>query len=271
MDMKLSKTLICLLLILAGVVSFFVIGARAGSVEAHTDRIAEIDDKISTVLKLTATSTVAAAGISSIPGDTATPIAEKIADFSEYFLLILCVLYTEKYLLTILGIGAFKIIIPVACLALCAAVWFNHQGLKSISYKLVAFALALYFAIPMGLSVSDKIYETYKESIDTTLVAADTMAADTSILTDAVENQSAFSSILNGVSETVSGLTDKAASLLKRYVESLAVLIVTTCVIPLLVVLFIVWMTKLLLGRDSAFAIPSPPAIGGRREHRRPE
>ena len=61
-----------------------------------------------TVLKLTASSTAASAGITAIPGDAGTPIAEKLADFSEYGILILCVLYAEKYLLSILGSGVFK-------------------------------------------------------------------------------------------------------------------------------------------------------------------
>ena len=40
--------------------------------------------------------------------------AEKISDFTEYFLVALCVLYAEKYLLPVLGLTFFKIMLPLA-------------------------------------------------------------------------------------------------------------------------------------------------------------
>lgn len=266
MDKNINKKLICIVLLLAAAISFFVFGSIAGSIDTHSQRISEIDNKVSTVLKLTATSTLASAGLSAIPGDTATPIAEKIADFSGYFLLILCILYTEKYLLTILGLGAFKILIPLACVLVCAAVLSGKEGFKTVGVKLAAFALALYFAIPLGLKVSDMIYGTYKDSIDTTITAAETLAEETTQLTDAVENESAFSSILTGITESVGNITNKAAGLVKNFIESTAVLIVTSCIIPLLVILFIVWITKLLLGKEANFL---PPSLPKQREHRK--
>ena len=99
MNNILSRTVICLALILFAVLSFFPLAARVSAPERYTEYTESIDAKTDTVLKLMAASTVTSAGISAIPGDTATPIAEKLADFSEYFLLILCVLYAEKYLL----------------------------------------------------------------------------------------------------------------------------------------------------------------------------
>ena len=92
MDQTMKKVLIAVLLVLIAVVSMLLVADWAMDPAAHSEIIASIDDKTATVLRLTATSTLASAGISAIPGDAATPIAEKLADFSEYFLLILCVL-----------------------------------------------------------------------------------------------------------------------------------------------------------------------------------
>ena len=132
MEHTMKKLLIAALLILLAVVSCLFLADKAMAPATHNKTIASIDDKTVTVLKLTATSTVASAAISAIPGDTATPIAEKLADFTEYFLLILCVLYSEKYLLTIMGAGTFRILIPLAC-ALCLAglFWNPKQGCRS--------------------------------------------------------------------------------------------------------------------------------------------
>ena len=83
MNNILSRTVICLALILFAVLSFFPLAARFSAPERYTEYTASIDAKTDTVLKLMAASTVTSAGISAIPGDTATPIAEKLADFSE--------------------------------------------------------------------------------------------------------------------------------------------------------------------------------------------
>ena len=77
----LKKILICVLLLLAAVISLLFLGDWAMKIETHDHTINSIDDKVDMVMKLTAASTVASAGISAIPGDTATPIAEKLADF----------------------------------------------------------------------------------------------------------------------------------------------------------------------------------------------
>ena len=54
---------------------------------------ASIDRKITTTLELAGASSAASLAVSAIPGDTATPVAEKLADFGSGFLLVLCVLY----------------------------------------------------------------------------------------------------------------------------------------------------------------------------------
>ncbi len=126
MEQNLKKALIAALLVLLAVVSFLFIADKASSVETHAGTLSALEDRTETVLKLSAASALASAGISAISGDTATPIAEKLSDFTEYFLLILCVLYTEKYLVTILGTAAFKILIPLG-LVLFGASLFQRE------------------------------------------------------------------------------------------------------------------------------------------------
>lgn len=89
------------------------------------------------MLELTAASTAASAAITLLPGDTATPIAEKLADLSGYFLIVLCAIFLEKYLLTITSYVSFTILIPAACAlgiaALfpksCAPCWGSSRGI----------------------------------------------------------------------------------------------------------------------------------------------
>ena len=56
--------------------------------------------------------------------------------------------------------------------------------------------------------------------------------------------------ILGKIKETTGSLTDRAAETLNRFVEAVAVMIVTSCVIPILVLLFFLWVIKQLTGVD---------------------
>ncbi len=114
MEKNLSKILVSLLLVLVSAVSFFLVSGLCDGSTVNNSLLTSIEDKTSTVMKLTSASAIASAGISAIPGDTATPIAEKLADLTGYFLIVLSVLYTEKALLTLLGLASFKILIPAA-------------------------------------------------------------------------------------------------------------------------------------------------------------
>ena len=250
MEKTMRKLLIAALLVLLAVVSALVIADWAMSPNTHTRDIASIDEKTATVLRLTAATTLSSAGISAIPGDAATPIAEKLADFTEYFLLILCVLYAEKFLISILGGGFFRILLPIA-LALCAgSLFWKPQLLRRLAGKLALIGLALYLVIPFSLRVSDAIYNAYQSTLDSTISAAEELNGETSQLAEAGEDKGLLASVLDRISETAESLGRKAANILNRFIEALAVMIVTSCVIPILVLLFFLWVIKQLTGLD---------------------
>lgn len=263
----LKKVFICVLLLLAAVISLLYLGDWAMKIDTHSHTIDSIDEKVDMVMKLTAASTVASAGITAIPGDTATPIAEKLADFTQYFLLIMCVLYAEKYSLTIIGLATFKILIPLACVFMGISLFSESALWRRLSAKFAVFGLAIFLIIPASIRVSDMIYATFDESINNTISSAEQIADDTVELTDAGENSGLIQSILSGISETASSLTEKAANTLNRFVETLAIMIVTSCIIPLLVVIFFVWLAKIITGVNFAADLMAPG--GFRRFYRR--
>lgn len=264
---KISRIIIAVLLVVVALVSYFVVAPWASSDETHAETVAAIEKNIETVMKLTATSTIASAGMSAIPGDTATPIADKLADFTEYFLLILCVLYSEKYLLTIIGAGVFKIVIPLACTLAVAAFAWRPGLLNRLAFKLALFGIAMYIVIPMSIKVSDLIYTSYESSIQATIAEAESLTEKTDALEGSNEkDESLIASILGRFSETADSLKDKAANILSRFVETLAVLIVTSCIIPILVLLFFIWLVRLVTGYE--IAVPFP---GHRHGPRKPE
>lgn len=256
MKMDLKKVLIAVMLLFAAVLSFFPVADKMTTPETYGKITASIDEKTETVLKLTAASTLASAGISAIPGDTATPIAEKLADFTEYFLLILSVLYAEKYLLTVIGAAAFRVLLPLSCgLAMVGQFW-KTKVLGRLAVKFAIFALILTVMVPMSIGVSDMIYDSYRNSLDQTITEAEDFSEDTAPLSEAGENKGLLASALERLSESVSGLSDRAAKLLNRFVQSLAILIVTSCVMPVLSLIFFLWIIKTLTGWELPASLP---------------
>lgn len=260
---SLKIILITVACILIAALSFFYLAGILSSPETYSGILRSIDDKVQTVLKLTASSTAASAGITAIPGDAGTPIAEKLADFSEYGILILCVLYAEKYLLSILGSGVFKFIIPIACVLYPLGFFRDLEGIKPILKKIAIVSLALYFVIPLSVHISDRIYDTYQASIDTTITAAEDLAEDATLAGSTAEDQNAIQRIWGYLSESASSFAERGAEILNRFIESLAVMIVTSCVIPLLVLFFSLWIINQVFG----FSIPAPSRRPRLRPH----
>ena len=175
-----KKAALAALLVLAALLSVFAVGKRASDPAYHQASIDALAEKQETVLELTAASTAASAAITLLPGDTATPIAEKLADLSGYFLIVLCAIFLEKYLLTITSYVSFTILIPAAC-ALGIAALFSEKlraALGKLAWHLLLFALAIAFAIPAGVKVSSMIEDTYRASIEETIANAEQTTED---------------------------------------------------------------------------------------------
>ena len=277
MEKKYTKIMLVVLPLVIALLSFFVVARYASSPEFNKKTIQSLDDKKTTVMELTAASTVASAAISLIPGDGGTPIAEKLADLSSYFLVVICAIYLEKYLVTITGYAAFSILIPLGCVLFSAYFLWNRDAFRVLAEKLLLFGLAVYLVIPASVKVADLIDETYQSSIESTIDSAKQATSEIESETDTEENTTGssddtkstgstvkkglLSGIVSKVEETVSGAAKNVENVLNRFIEALAVMLVTSCLIPILVLVFFVWLVKMILGVD--LDLHGPKRIGG--------
>ena len=267
---KQKKILFALIPIVIGLLSFFVIARFTSSTEFNAKTIQSLDDKKTTVMELAAASTAASAAITLIPGDVGTPIANKLADLSSYFLIVLCAIYLEKYLVTITGYAAFKILVPIACVFFSGYLLWRKEILRVVAQKFLLFGLAVYLVIPASVKVADMIETTYASSIESTIETAkqttDEIESETGESgqvddkssneksqsdsdSDSKENAGGFfSGLFNKVQEGVSTATANVENVLNNFIEALAILLVTSCLIPILVLIFFVWLVKMLLG-----------------------
>lgn len=267
---KQKKILFALIPIVIALLSFFVIARFTSSTEFNAKTIQSLDDKKTTVMELAAASTAASAAITLIPGDVGMPIANKLADLSSYFLIVFSAIYLEKYLVTITGYAAFKILVPIACVFFSGYLLWRKEILRVVAQKFLLFGLAVYLVIPASVKVADMIETTYASSIESTIETAkqttDEIESETGESgqvddkssneksqsdsdSDSKENAGGFfSGLFNKVQEGVSTATANVENVLNNFIEALAILLVTSCLIPILVLIFFVWLVKMLLG-----------------------
>lgn len=283
-------------LLLVAILSITVVGKYVSAPENHQKTIASLDEKKQTVMELTAASTVTSALITLLPGDTATPIAEKMADVSGYLLVVLCAIYLEKYLVTITGYVAFTYLIPIACGLWMLNLIFANATVRKLAAKLAVFGLAISLVVPASVKISDLIGDTYQAQIEATIedakntqnilensgVVDDTNATETTgtgtteasgTVTGNVQekennNSGSVSNIFDWAKDAISGAKDSVANVvenvtvsteelvqkvensLNHFIEAVAVMIITSCVIPMLVLLLFFWMVKIVLDVD---------------------
>lgn len=240
-------------LLVIAIISHAAVADYVSSPETHVETLRALEEKRDTVMSLTAAATGVSVAITMIPGDAATPIAEKLADLSTCFLFILSAIYLEKYLVTITGYVAFKALIPLACVLCAYGVLFQKHVAKQIAAKIAVFGIAIILVIPASVTVSNLIEETYQSSIQSTIDLAlettEEIEADEELgEAKQEEEKGLFSELLSKVTETVSLATDKVEKVLNHYMEAMAVLMVTSCAIPILVLVFFVWLVKIVLG-----------------------
>ena len=94
-----TKSIIAAVLLVAGLVSAFAISRWQSSPDTHAASIQYLDEKQETVMKLTAASTAASVAVSALPGDTGDAVSQKLMDLNSKFLIVLCAVMLEKYLL----------------------------------------------------------------------------------------------------------------------------------------------------------------------------
>lgn len=256
-EWNIKQIAIVALLLAAGLLSFFVVGSVTSSPSFHAESIADLEEKQSTAMGLAGATAAASTAVSLIPGDGASPIAEKLADLSAAFLAVLCAILLEKYLLTVTCYVAFHFLVPALCALLIAYMFLGREGLRTLAVKLAIFSVALVLAIPASVQLSKVIEDTYQTSIqaaiDSAQEAADAVedaAADAEETDAGAEEGGFFSGLLDTVTGSIAGVassvTEKLGGMLNRFMEALAVMLVTTCLIPILVFVFFLWLVKLL-------------------------
>ena len=263
---KLQIGFIVALVVLA-LLSGFVARPHFADTKTWDSTIEVIDQKKGNVLALTTSCVALSAGITALPGDTGTPVAEQLAQLSGNLGIVLAVLYLEKYLLTILWSVGLGILIPFALVLFAVSLgihgrWSTSAVLRRVATRVLVVAVIGMALVPASVWVSQKVDETYRVSIEQAQQkAADAADSDSSKAskkkTESTESKNVLEQLADGASGLVTSvtsgakqMTDEIVQQVTDLIEGVIVMIVTSCVIPLLVLAAFLWLGHVLLGID---------------------
>lgn len=238
--MNYKKAMIVALLVLLAAFSITIIAPRAADPKNHKHSIEQTEDKISSVMTLSGGAAATSATLSLLPGDMCTPLADQLAELAKYFLLILSALYLEKFLISLSGYITFSCLIPLACLLVCIAVLAGKKNLARTAAKIAIIGIIIFMIVPASVMLSDKVYQTQAATVNETIEEYNALE---------IEGDSG-GGFFNELTSITTDTIDNITSFLDNLLESLAVMIVTACVIPLLVFFFLIWLVKVIFSAN---------------------
>ena len=143
---------------------------------------------------------------------------------------------------------SFVYIIPFACSLYILSVLSGKAIFKVFASKLMILGLAVVLVIPLSTHFTEKVCEDYLVYVDETISEANDGAEKVNgVMTSGDEGATVFEKLTDAFKTAVQGISDLLTyfeNVLKRCVNSIAIMIVTTFVMPMIVLLLFRWLLK---------------------------
>ena len=250
------KLIRIVLLVIAIVLLMTVIRPVLSSQSTYKHCTEYLDEKLENAKMLTLGSASASFIISLLPDDTGSAIADRLSELSGYLLLVVSAIFLEKSLLTAIGMVSSAFILPLACVFAIFAIRSqtgNRIKYKEYAYRLLIFGICMVLIIPLGCFFGQEIEKTNAESIEKALNDARNANEIVKSLPEDGQNKNVFDRIgdfFSGIWKSATDAYEWAKTVLSNFMSSIAVMLVTTVVMPLLIVLCFLWLIKFLTKRD---------------------
>lgn len=233
-------------MLIAIVLSMTVGRSLLSSPEFYAHTIETLEEQKNDALMLSAAVTVASTAISAIPDDTGSSIADQLADLTLPLFIIVATIYLEIYLLTTFGWVSSTVLLPVA-FVLCIGYIASRKAVLRVWIKrILILAIALLFVIPFSTVVTSNIEETFDESINQKFHSA-------AYIVKEAEEQKDGNAVLNffsGLADSVTSAFDLAKNMLSAMIDAIAILVITSIVIPIITVIVFLQAVKAALCID---------------------
>ena len=240
---KLAKILFMIFLM---VLSFSVLTRIIPESKFVQETIQHLEESQNTIMKFSGTTIATSLSLSALPNDFASPLASTVSDLNTYFIFIFAVLFVEK-LVVIEGIKiALVWMIPAACILYIAAILTSKEMFKNFAKKLLILGISIIMVIPISTHFTETVCADYLTYVDETIEEADAGANKINELM-AEENEDAtfFDKLTDAFKTAIRDVNDLLAyfkNVVRKCVNSVAVMIVTTFVLPMLTMLLFRWL-----------------------------
>ena len=253
-----EKSLKILLAVFVMVFSFTVLVQKIPETKYVQNTVERLEESQNTIMKFSGSTMGTSVAISALPDDFGSPLAGTIADLNMYFIFMFAVIFVEK-LLVLEGIKiALAYMIPAACLLYVAFVLSNKNVFKNFANKLVILGMAIIIVIPFSTYFTETVCNDYLAYVDETIEEADAGAAKINEVMAASDEEATFFDRISAAFKTsiqsVSDLLAYFKNVVRKCVNSVAIMLVTTFVVPMLILMLFRWLLKELF----ALHIPFP-------------
>lgn len=254
-----EKCVKILLAIFVMVFSGFVLAQKvpeAGFVQNTVDRL---EENKTTVMEFSGATLATSLAISALPDDFASPLANALTDMNKYCIFIFAVLFVEKLIVLEGTKISLVYMIPIACGLYILWVLFKKEVFKNFALKFLIFGMAVVFVIPFSTYFTEKVCDDYLVYVDETITEANAGAEKVNeIMMTGDEEATIFDKLSDAFKTAMQGMSDLLAyfeNVIKKCVNSIAIMVVTTFVLPILVLFIFRWLIKELF----SVSLPKPP------------
>lgn len=225
-----------------------------------------VEKKTETVLVLVKSSSSASTIITMIPNDVGMPIAEQLAQLSKYYIFVLSTLYLEKSLLPVLAWVSPCLGILAVLLLIFGKSPANRKWSRRIACSFLALSIVLPAMIPAGIFISDQVEALYSNPIAATVEEVTGIEKELEALGAEEGSEKEKTGVWNAVTRAFkkvvndfSDMKEWAKAVLNNYIKSLAIILVTHCVIPIVTVLFLFILSKRIVETMNRYSTDGGP------------
>ncbi|WP_155242828.1 hypothetical protein [Butyrivibrio fibrisolvens] len=201
--------------------------------------------------------------ITFLPDDYASPLADTLADMSTYFVILLGMILFEKLLIMVGVPFIFRFIIPAGIILLIVYYISHKKIIRTIAYKILAFAIVIILAVPLGTSVSKWLCSSSLDYVNETVTQAQDGSDKIEEISESSSSDKSFyetvSSVFDSAIEGVTDLFNYYKGIIQKFINTIAIMMLAYLVVPFVTFLLMLWfMNQLFLFesfRDKGYSL----------------
>ena len=256
----LGKTVKILFVTLIMVISICVLSVKVPEMKYVSDAVKTLDESRDRIMTFSGSTLTASTAISLLPKDWANPLANSLADMNKYFVFMFAVIFLEK-LIVVKGIEiSFMYIIPAACVLYILSILLSKEKIKEWAIKFLILGLAVICVVPFSTHFTNKVGAEYLAYVDETIEEANAGAEKIYEVESVSEEEDIFlekiSEVFTTAFQGVKDLFTYFNNLIKKCINSIAMMIVITFVVPLFILVFFRWLLNELFSLHLNISIP---------------